>query len=352
MKNELKEMYSKITDSELLERYSNIDTYFEEAKEVIIEELIKRNLKTREEITERFERIEEEKRQHEKEKAEMELENKKISIERKKEFKSKLKSKLKKTALAAAITGLLLSSPFMLIKYDRWQKMRGMKKYLEEKYGQDFVVENLKSKWNTAYMTVILSADAHLKSNKEVDFTVIKEPKLYRDTYLRTLWSWQGRKKLEEEVCEIYGKGNYHVRVVDADIRWRSKKVNNLSYDDIIREYNDIAEVSIWMASFTDKFDEKAEAEKAFELYQKIFVKNKVKFQDLGIEIVENNKREEYFKFVNSERIHDIKELYEEKTIKERIKVLYWYDSDKEGPKDVKDIIKNRYYFKNGGLYR
>lgn len=329
-KLEIQEMYSKLQDNELLERYENIDTYFEEAKEAMTEELIKRNLKTREEIVEKLKVMEEE--------------SKKRRIEQ--------KAKLKKLAIALVIFGVIISSPFMLIKFSRWQKIRGMEKYLEEKYGQDFVVENLKSKWNTGYMTVILSADAHLKSNKEVDFTVIKEPKLYRDTYLRTLWSWQGRKKLEEEVCEIYGKGNYHVRVVDADIRWRSKKVNNLSYEDIIREYNDIAEVNLWMASFTDKFDKKAEAEKAFELYQKIFVENEIRYFSFDIEVVENNKREEYFKFLNSDRIHYVKELYEEKTIKEEIVILHWYDSDKEEPKDVNDIIKNRYYFKNGGLYR
>lgn len=323
-------MYSKLQDNELLERYENIDTYFEEAKEAMTEELIKRNLKTREEIVEKLKVMEEE--------------SKKRRIEQ--------KAKLKKLTIALVIFAVIISSPFMLIKFSRWQKIRGMEKYLEEKYGQDFVVENLKSQWNTGYMTVILSADAHLKSNKEVDFTVIKEPKLYRDTYLPYLWEWQAKQKIEKVVEEIYGKGNYYIRNVDADIRKRGWKVNNLSYDDIIRQYSDIAEVTVWMASFTDRFDEKVEAEKALKLYQKIWVKNQIEYFDLIVEIVKNNKKKEYMDFIKSRKVYFVEELYNEGLVKERINILHWYDSDKEEPKDVNDIIKNRYYFKNGGLYR
>ncbi len=350
--DELRELYLNINNNELLERYLNIETYSEEAKEVMIEELIKRNLKTREEIIERFRIIEESKIQEEREKAEIEAKNKKMRIEQKKEFRSKLKPRIKKIAIAILITGALLSSPFMLIKFNSWQKIRGMEKYLEEKYGQDFVVENLKSQWNTGYMTLILSADAHLKSNKEVEFTVIKEPELYRDTYLPYLWEWQAKQKIEKIVEEIYGKGNYYIDNIDADIRWRSKKVNNLSYDDIIREYNNIAEVRVWIASFTNKFNEKTEAEKAFKLYQEIWVKSKLKYNAFSVEVVENNKKKEYMDFIKSREVHYEEKLYKCGLIREIIYILHWYDSDKEGPKDVKDIMKNRFRFKNGGIYR
>ncbi len=47
---ELKEIYSKMSDKELMERLENSDTYFDDAKEIIINEIIKRELLTEKEI--------------------------------------------------------------------------------------------------------------------------------------------------------------------------------------------------------------------------------------------------------------------------------------------------------------
>ncbi len=46
----LKEIYSKLTDKELLERFENMGTYTEEAREIISREIIFRKLKSSEEI--------------------------------------------------------------------------------------------------------------------------------------------------------------------------------------------------------------------------------------------------------------------------------------------------------------
>ncbi len=49
---ELKEIYSKMSDKELMERLENSDTYFDDAKEIIVDEVLWRKLKTKEEIEE------------------------------------------------------------------------------------------------------------------------------------------------------------------------------------------------------------------------------------------------------------------------------------------------------------
>ena len=57
----LKEQYENMSDEELIERYTDSEDYLLEAKIVILEELKKRGLKSKEEINQKLEKVEKEK---------------------------------------------------------------------------------------------------------------------------------------------------------------------------------------------------------------------------------------------------------------------------------------------------
>ncbi len=57
----LKEQYENMSDEELIERYTDSEDYLLEAKIVILEELKKRGLKSKEEINQKLDKVKKEK---------------------------------------------------------------------------------------------------------------------------------------------------------------------------------------------------------------------------------------------------------------------------------------------------
>ena len=53
----IKEIYEEMSDEELLERYSEVEKYFENAQEILIDEIRKRNLVREEEIEKKLDGI-------------------------------------------------------------------------------------------------------------------------------------------------------------------------------------------------------------------------------------------------------------------------------------------------------
>jgi hypothetical protein len=97
-----------------------------------------------------------------------------------------------------------------------------MEKYLEEKYGKEFVVDNVRVQGAGIGVDGELHATATLQTNTDITFDVRGGAKgkntRYDDDFLTTLWSSQAREKAEVFIQkELEGVVDYSVDVQVSD---------------------------------------------------------------------------------------------------------------------------------------
>lgn len=91
-----------------------------------------------------------------------------------------------------------------------------MEKYMRTTYGKEFVLSEPRlvgGGWGRPATTYV-SKKAYPVDDPEIKFDISwdTQERTYIDTYLAARWSMEGRKSMEQKLCEVYGEGNFYIR--------------------------------------------------------------------------------------------------------------------------------------------
>lgn len=139
-----------------------------------------------------------------------------------------------------------------------------MEKYLESKYGKDFIVEKPMKYSNEGFVNGYYYAEAYPKDDKEMKFNIQfdegNEGGFY-DNYSSCIYTKEAEPLIGEQLKSVYGedlkycfKFEYYNKEYDS----------NLNYEDIIKRNPDECKIILYYSVFLDKesFDKKIELEK------------------------------------------------------------------------------------------
>jgi hypothetical protein len=186
---------------------------------------------------------------------------------------------------------------------DRPQKVQqGMKKYLQDRYGIEFVVGQ---PYVTGSMdTEHYQAKAYPKGQPEIKFTVDEmsrlheaskeyNPDYFRDYYLEAKWDYQGVQAIEKKMRAVYGES------VDMKVSYRFSGGRfdqmNLDFDKVFKT-NPGSIISLEIVVFMDgsQFNNEAEAAKAFAILKTFILDNKSKHYHFDVIFIDNADKQDY----------------------------------------------------------
>lgn len=194
---------------------------------------------------------------------------------------------------------------------DRDEKRRNMKAYLENKYGEEFVVGPLSVVWDVKYGEQGYKAIAYPKSNEELKFEIWSS---FFEKYSLILRSYQAEKAISETLKEIYGEDLPVIASVSASDEVPAK----LGFYEAITEYGENVSLKVGYSVFiAAELDKEKEAEKAYKVFKKYILDNKIAPYSFNITYFKNQYKEEIVERTEkvkkgSRNAINFTELYEE----------------------------------------
>lgn len=160
---------------------------------------------------------------------------------------------------------------------------KGMEKYLENRYGSEFVVEKPILTGNAGFGYNVYQAYAYPKDKPELRFVTSwdnGDPGRYDDGYLRVKWTAEGKVEVAKVLKEVYGEDvpfiyDYYLSTYRQDLL--SPEEFKMTYRDTLEKYVEDSSTRIEYVLFRDgEIDKTVEAEKAFEVYKRLIYDNSI----------------------------------------------------------------------------
>jgi len=162
---------------------------------------------------------------------------------------------------------------------DKEKKIReGMRAYLENRYGIEFVIDKLYINGDGG--AARYEAKAHPKGQPKIQFVISDKenmeksgPVEYRDSYLTTKWSYQGKLAAEKKIKEVYGPNTDFV--VEYIFRGGWYKHKDMDYSQVMEQIRNAgARDDLEYVVFVDgsKFSIEEEALKAYKILKAFII--------------------------------------------------------------------------------
>lgn len=226
-------------------------------------------------------------------------------------------------------------------KTDEIQK--NMTVYLENTYGKEFVVGKPKVSGNEFIGFNNYQADAYPKNQPDLKFGIIwnkNKPGVFQDNYLGTKWSKQGTVEMEKKLREVYGDDFW---LEEYWISYNDKKVKDLDYPEIIKQYADRMRVDIRYFVFIDgKMDKKYEAKKMYKILKENLIDLKTMQYYISVGYIAKDKKPQLLNIYSSTTRNDhgrsMPDLHKAGILKNWIGINY---TDEETLKKKYPEVKN-----------
>jgi len=137
-----------------------------------------------------------------------------MAVAKKQKFVDKARPAAHTILIVTGIVILLsaLAIVFFFSHYIMWPgTSKSLEQYLDNKYKDTFIVENVHRGSQDFGAPVYTSADAYPTNNPQIKFKISKSPaNEYTDTYLKVLWTSQEHAKIEQDIKTLEPSGRHY----------------------------------------------------------------------------------------------------------------------------------------------
>lgn len=208
-----------------------------------------------------------------------------------------------------------------------------MKNYLENKYKENFTVEESKIYDNGEKGTYHL-AIAYPEKNHEQQFTVKwseDDIGTFNDDYLNYKWNKEGNKIIKKKLKEVYKEDinfyfNFKVPPGEYDEKMDISTMIKTYPDDVTLEFT-------YYVFCKNNIDKEKEAKKIYNVIDNMFLDNDISEYSLTVYYINEKDRDNY----EENKKYNL-DLETSKLYKEGILINYLYMWDSNNVKNIKDI--------------
>ncbi|WP_072984022.1 hypothetical protein [Clostridium cavendishii] len=191
-------------------------------------------------------------------------------------------------------------------------------KYLNETYGEEFVVGDLTKHSNEGFSGKYYYGQAYKKSNPDMKFDVqwdVGNPGKYIDSYLEKKWSKQGTEELKKILKEIYGQDIWVYFVLNKK---EDQEYINCDYKEVIsKAHGDVYFELAYYIPCEGNLDKKKEVENLNKIIEPYIKNNGMEIFTFRVYYLKSEYKDEVLKDLEKKKSHYVKldKLYNEKKL-------------------------------------